>query len=360
MYEGRTFEVIMQEMLDLVPSDIDKREGSIVYTALAPAAVKLAQAYAEIDLNRNLAFASTSSGEWLGMRTAEHGVNRRLATKARRKGVFTNSSNQPVDVPMGSRFSLDDLNYVAVEKTSSGVFEMECETPGAVGNQQFGTLLPIDYVQGLARAELADVLVPGQDDETDESLYQRYLTTINEQPFGGNVADYKNNIGEIFGVGGVKVFPTWQGGGTVKCTILAADFQPPSFALLEDVQTLIDPMENSGKGLGLAPIGHRVTIKAAQGVDVALSTVITLQPGYTIGQVQPEIEAAFAAYLLSLRKSWKDTTETIVRISQIEARILGIHGIADITGTTLNGSSGNLTLSTEQVPMSGGVTVHVG
>lgn len=360
MYEDRTFEVIMQEMLDLVTPDVDKREGSIIYTALAPAAVKLAQAYVDMDLNRNLGFASTSSGEWLGMRTAEHGVNRRMATKARRKGVFTNGSNQPVDVPVGSRFSLDGLNYVVVEKNSSGVYEMACETPGVVGNQQFGTLLPIDYVHGLARAELADVLVPGQDDETDESLYQRYLTAINEQPFGGNVADYKEKVSDIAGVGGVKVFPVWQGGGTVKCTILAADHSPPSPELLDEVQTLIDPVANSGLGLGLAPIGHRVTIAAAQAVSVALVTVVILQSGYTIEQVQPEIEAVYEAYMSSLRKGWKDSDSTIVRVSQIEARILGIQGIADITGTTLNGSSGNFTLDTEQVPMSGGVTINVG
>lgn len=360
MYEDRTFEVILQEMLDLVPADVDKREGSIIYTALAPAAAKLAQAYVEIDSNRNLAFAQTSSGEYLAMRTAEHGVERRLATLAKRKGIFTDSNNQPVDVPLGSRFSIDALNYKTMEKIAIGMFEMECEQAGAIGNQLFGTMLPIDYVAGLTRADLADVLVPGQDDETDESLYQRYLTVINEQPFGGNVADYKEKIGDISGVGGVKVFPAWQGGGTVKCTMLAADFNPPGLELVDEVQTLIDPVANSGLGLGLAPIGHRVTIAAAQALDVELSTMVTLQLGYTIGQVQPEIEAIYSAYLLSLRKSWKDTTEIIVRISQIEARILGIQGIADITGTTLNGSAGNLTLGTEQVPMSGGVTVNVG
>lgn len=358
--ETRTFEALLQSMLAQVPDDVDKREGSIVYNALAPAAAKLAQAYLEIELNRNLSYAATSSGEWLEKRTAEHGVNRKKATKAKRKGLFQDRNGAAVDVPIGSRFALDDLTYAVVEAVAPGVYELECEVAGTEGNSKFGAMLPVDYVAGLAKAELEDVRVPGEEEESDESLYQRYLAAINEQPFGGNVADYKNKICEVTGVGGVKVFPAWQGGGTVKCTILASDYTPPTSALIDDVQTFIDPIANSGQGLGFAPIGHKVTIAAAQTVNVVLSAVVTLQSGYTIGQVQPEIEEVFAAYLLSLRKRWKDTTEIIVRISQIEARILGISGIADIMGTTLNGSARNFTLGTEQVPVSGGVSVNVG
>ena len=359
MYEDRTFEVILQEMLDLVPGDVDKREGSIIFDALAPAAAKLAQAYVDIELNQRLGFAATSSGEWLRMRTAEHGVNYEKASKAKRKGLFFASNDQPIDVPIGSRYSIDQLTYVVKEKMATGVFVLECETAGVVGNQQFGTMLPIEYIDKLAHAELADVLVPGEDDESDEALYQRYLTDINEQPYGGNVADYRKKINEIEGVGSVKVFPTWQGGGTVKCTVLAADFNPPTSALVDEIQTIMDPVQNSGLGLGLAPIGHRVTIIGAQTVVVNLSTTVTLQAGYTLPQVQPEIETVFSDYLLSLRKMWKDESSIIVRVSQVEARVLGIQGIADITGTTLNGSHANLTLGPEEVPTKGTVDLHV-
>lgn len=360
MYEDRTFEAIMKEMLELVPDDVDKREGSIVYDALAPAATKLAQAYVDIELNRRLGVAATSYGEWLRMRVAEHGVNFNPATPAKRKGLFYGSNNEPIDVPIGSRFSIGALTYGVKERLATGVFLLECETVGVIGNQQFGSMLPIEYIDGLVRAELSDVLVPGEDDESDEDLYQRYLTAINEQPFGGNVADYKEKIGGIDGVGRVKVFPAWQGGGTVKCTILAADFNPPDSVLVNTVQTIIDPVTNHGEGLGLAPIGHTVTVAPVQPVTIAINTVVTLQPGYVIEQVKPDILQAIKDYLLSLRKTWKDNINLIVRISQIESRILGVNGIADVMGTTLNGSSGNLNLQSEQVPMDGEVTLNVG
>ena len=40
-YSGETYEQILQRMLARVPGDIDKREGSIIYDALAPAAVEI-------------------------------------------------------------------------------------------------------------------------------------------------------------------------------------------------------------------------------------------------------------------------------------------------------------------------------
>ena len=49
MYENQTFNTIMQRMLNNVSDDIDKREGSIIYTALAPLALELETYYEALD-----------------------------------------------------------------------------------------------------------------------------------------------------------------------------------------------------------------------------------------------------------------------------------------------------------------------
>lgn len=36
MFENMTFEYLLQSMMDRVPNAFDKREGSIMYNALAP------------------------------------------------------------------------------------------------------------------------------------------------------------------------------------------------------------------------------------------------------------------------------------------------------------------------------------
>jgi len=358
LYEAQTYEAILQRMLARVPNDIDKRPGSVIYDALAPAAAELAQLYAELDINLNLSFADTASGEYLSRRAAEFGVIRRPATKARRQGVFRGDGDVPVDVPIGSRYGIDGLIYVAINKVDTGEFVLECETAGTVGNQPFGTLLPIEYIDGLLRAELGPVIVPGEDEENDESLRKRLIESVNEPAFGGNVADYKQKISSIDGVGGVKVFPVWQGGGTVKCTIQAADGSAPSMELVAAVQEAVDPPPQ-GKGYGLAPIGHTVTIAGVQPVQINVETTVTLESGVTVGQIQGPIEEVIDAYLLGLRRAWVNEPQLVVRISQIEAAILTVPGVIDVTGTTLNGSTANVTLGEEDIPVLGTVTIHV-
>ena len=46
----------------------------------------------------------------------------------------------------------------------------------------------------------------------------------------------------------------------------------------------------------------------------------------------------------------------IVRISQIESRILDIEGVTDITGTKLNGLEENLQLGTDELAVRGEMT----
>lgn len=241
MYENETFEAILQRMLDRVPADIDKREGSIIYDALAPAAAELAQAYAELETNINLYFAQTSSGEFLERRTGDYGVTRKPATKAQRKGLFYDSQNVAFDIPVGSRFSIEGVNFIAIERLSAGQFTMECETAGEIGNQQFGTMLPIDYIDGLAIAELAGVLIPGEDEETDDALRERYLLRVRSPSSSGNKADYVNWTLEVAGVGGVSVLPVRDGPGTVSIAIINTNKEPADQSLVDAVQNYIAP-----------------------------------------------------------------------------------------------------------------------
>lgn len=56
MYEEMTFENIMDRCLNRVSASIDKREGSIVYDAIAPAAAELAIMYIELAYLMDRAF----------------------------------------------------------------------------------------------------------------------------------------------------------------------------------------------------------------------------------------------------------------------------------------------------------------
>lgn len=347
MYEAITYEVILQRMLDAVPNSIDKREGSIIYNALAPAAVELQNMYIQLDVVLNESFADTQSRDYLIKRCAERGIIPESATKAVLQGEFN------MDIPIGSRFSLDDLNYIATEKISTGVFKMEVETSGTVGNEKIGTLIPIEYIDGLTSAELTEILIPGEDEEDTEVLRQRYFDSLESQAYGGNVADYKAKTKALDGVGGVKVYPVWDGGGTVKLVIVDSTFDVPSTALIDDVQEAVDPVASAGEGLGFAPIGHVVTVAGVTGTTVNITTTITYEDGYVWADIEPYVEDIIDEYFTELSETWEDETYLVVRIAQIESRVLGITGVLDIASTTINAVAENLILDADSIPVRG-------
>lgn len=134
-------------------------------------------------------------------------------------------------------------------------------------------------------------------------------------------------------------------------TILNSDFGVASDTLIKTVQQTIDPDEYAGEGYGVAPIGHIVKVKSAEKIEVTVKTNITFDVGYGWSNLQSPIDEAISNYLLELRKSWADNPYLVVRVSQIETRLLNIKGIVDIANTKLNGASENLTLRKYEVPM---------
>lgn len=349
MFENMTFENILNDMLSKVTTDVDKREGSIIYDALAPAAYKLAEAYFMLSNYIDLFFADTAVGEYLSRRTAELGVVRQPATKAVRQ---INTSGV---IDIGSRWGLNGTTYTVTEKISDTEYKAECDQLGVIGNAYYGVLDNIDNVSGIT-AELTDILIPGQDEEADANLRQRYFSTLSSQAFGGNITDYKQKTNALPGVGGVKVYPVWDGGGTVKLVIINSDYGKPSTVLIDEVQTAIDPETNQGEGYGLAPIGHIVTVASVNEIEIGVETEITLQSGYVWEDVKPAVVASINEYLEELRGTWADSPSLVVRISQIDVRILAIAGIIDVQNTKLNNAQQNIELGPDEIPVLGEVT----
>ena len=352
MFENQTFEAILTRMLNRVSNTLDKREGSIIYTALAPIAAELAQAYADLDVFMRLTFARTADGDFLTYRTAESGVNRRPATPAVRKGMFD------APVPIGSRFRGGDVVYVVRELIAGNEYRLEAETPGAIGNTYFGSLLPIEYIEGLTTATLADVLIPGEDEESDEALYQRYLEEINATRYGGNVDQYREWISAIPGVGRFRVQPLWSGRGTVRAVITDADNMPPSPELVELVQNTLDPYQD-GNGTGLVPIGHIFTAVGATPVTVNVVMTVLLEDGYGPSDIEQEVEQIINWYFSEINFEDPDFVQTTIRQSVILSRLIGIAVVRDILSLTLNGVDGNIVMEPDEVAQLGTVTINV-
>lgn len=345
-----TYEEILQRMLGRVPNTLDKREGSLIYTALAPAAAELMQMAIEMENNQKEAYADTASRAYLIRRAKERGLKPYPATKAVIKAEIT---PRGLLIENGSRFSLEDVIYVLVGKIDESHYKMECETTGMPGNKAAGQLIPVEYIDGLESIGISELLIPAEDEEATEDFRKRYFDSFASQSFGGNIADYKEKVKAISGVAGVKVTPVWQGAGTVKLTILSSDYAAPSTELIQQVQEKIDPTENTGKGYGIAPIGHKVTVDGVSDLSIDIQTNITYQSGWNYEASKSYIEKALDDYFKEMAKEWEAQKELVVRISQIETRLLNAPGILDIQKTKLNGQDANLILGEMQIPKRG-------
>lgn len=354
MFEEYTYEYILERMLSEIPDTFDKREGSIIYDSLSPVAIELNNTYLALDSMLQETFGDTATREYLIRLCAERGISPYEATKATLQATITPST---LEISTGARFNSDVSSYVVTEKISDGVYKLECEEAGTVGNEYLGEILPIDYISGLQTAEITSILIYGEDEESTEELRARYLESFNAKTFGGNKADYKEKTLAISGIGAVKVEPTWDGAGTVRLTILDSAYGIPTSALIALVQETFDP-DADGEGNGLAPIGHVVTVRGALSESVVVTITITWDDEYSWDTSTSQVEAAIEAYLLELREAWEDESSAqLVRIAQIESRVLAVEGVLDVADTTINGVAANLTLDDAYtVPIFGGVS----
>ena len=398
MFEDKSYPALLKSALGRLPNSLDKREGSMLWDGVAPAMAELALLYLGLDFVLQASYISTAPREYLLKRAAERGLAPKAASAAHFRAEFDCA------VPLGSRFSCEDLNFVVTAKIDERAYRAECETPGRQANAYSGQLIPIDYIDGLGRAELVELLIPGEDEEETEAFRQRVLDSFQTQAFGGNQAAYREQVLAMPGVGGVKVHPVWNEnlrpaefvprpevqawvganvdslpqavaawlrpvytaaaeklltvGGVVRLVLLAADGGAPSDELLAEVQTRIDPEQNAGEGLGLAPIGHVVKVAGVQPQAVNLELHLTYNPGWDWDSAKSYVEAVLDAYFAELAAGWAEADFLTVRISQIESRILAgcATMVADIGGTKINGREANLQLGPDEIPVRGEVS----
>lgn len=373
-----TYEYLMRLALSYVPDDQDKRQGSVIFDALAPFCQVLAAGAMELRNFYTQTNASTATGEALDNRVAEQGVTRYAHTYAVKKVTFADENGNPVSVPLGARFStVSDTNPVNYAVTApyiedgvvvAGSYEATCEEPGIVGNGYSGNLINITFIQGLASAYMSTTLVPARNEETDEELRERYFEALDQKAFGGNISDYREKIRDIPGVGDVQIYPTWNGGGTVKVSIVDPEYGPCEPTFVKSVQDKVDPEISHGEGLGIAPIGHTVTVSTPDEVSIAISADLTLRPNYTLEQVRQPIQDALTDYVQTLRAAWADADDRNnyvcdVFISRVTATILSVLGVANVTGVTLNGANEDISLietgAIQQLPKLGEVVLNV-
>lgn len=351
MFEDRTFENIIAEMMQDMPDNIDTSEGSLLYNACAKQAVRLEETYMQLAGIDNNMSIDTADLEHLIRAGNDRGCYINEATYSE----FTAQFN--CAVPAGSRWNLDEYNYTVfnVIDENEHKYRIGCDSPGSEPNRIIGDLEPIEFVDGFEWGKIIECTLKGEDQEDAETYRARLLTSYNYRGFAGNREYYNSRIKEMSGVYGCKLERVKAPTDAIKVTILGEDYRAPSSSVIESVQTEVDPVANSGEGEGIAPIGHRVTILGAGETKINISTKITYEAGKSYEDLRSYIDAVIEEYLLSLRKTWEESSTIIVRILQIEAAIVSIAGVVDVTETTINDTAANLQITDGTVPVKGAI-----
>jgi uncharacterized phage protein gp47/JayE len=96
-----------------------------------------------------------------------------------------------------------------------------------------------------------------------------------------------------------------------------------------------------------------VTVEGVTITTVNISTNITYHDGWNWMDIESYVNEAIDNYFLELAADWDSESVLVVRISQIETRLLNLTGILDIADTTLNGVASNLILDPDSIPVRG-------
>lgn len=351
LYEHMTYELILDRMIERVSNkypNLDTREGSILYNALAPAAMELAIMYVELDNAIAESFVNTATREYKLRHCEQIGMDISVfnATQGIHKALFD------AEVVIGSRWNCDLYNYVVNEyigeENGYHAYQLICETEGSNPNNNRGTLTAIDDLPvTLTYSELVECLIEGENETSDDDIQLAYYQYVNDTRTDGNIAQYEYWCETYKGIGNYRVLPLWNGANTVKVSILNASNRKASDELIAEFQNYLDP-NKSGMGNGKAPIGAFVTVSTATEKPISISADITLKSGYT--DTTP-IDTALTNYLSDI--SYKKNAKQTIPYMTLGSEILKVGCVESIANLKVNGGTSDISLGTEEIPIIG-------
>lgn len=353
MYEDETYAIIMARMENRVRQnypDIDYREGSMIFNALAPAAMELAIMYNELDNIFKEQFVQTATRDSLLKLCEQVGldIGQFSATYCTVRAQFD------AEIEVGSRWNCDLYNYTVTEFIDiiddRWEYYMQCETAGRAPNGTVGELTPINYVNNdLRNANIIGIVATAQDEWADEDIRSAYIEFVNNYAIDGNVAQYKKWAREYAGIGKYKVFPLWNGANTVKVSILDEDYLPCTSDFIAEFQNYLDPGV-TGMGDGVAPIGAFATVSTATPKTIDVSAQVSIEEDYDSDEVFSMMSETLSVYFREI--SYVKSTVSYMNVGAVLSEVAGVEFINNLR---IDNDTENISLADEEVPSVGTV-----
>lgn len=357
--EDRTFENIMQDMVEDIPGDIDMSEGNHPYNLLAPTA-KQEEYFALYIIAEaiKMIFPKYCQGydSIVDLHAEVNGMTRKEASYA--TGVLTISGENGTEIPAGTAFStasINDIPSVGFVSTADAVIGAEgtvdvpiqAEEAGIIGNVSANTIIlqdsPITGVTGVTNAAATSGGVEGED---TDSLIERISEYEKTQglSFVGSDSDYKRWAEEVSGTGVATVVPPEDDSGLVTIILTDSSGKPATEELCQSVYNHI--MSPDDRQKRKAPVNALLQVLPPIEVNITVAATVEVADESTISAVKTAFLSNVAAYMAQVPEDHE------VKYTKIGAILSSTAGVVDYDPATLliNGGTANIQIDVNQFP----------
>lgn len=344
MFNEQTYEVLINRILENTSANnLDTREGSVSFNLLAPLAEELAKAYISMGDILNLAFIEDTFGEYLEKRVNEFGIYRKDGEKA--TGAIKVTGIDDTFIGNGTIVTSNGLEYIVLNDIvlpDEDTLYVEAMDIGYKYNLPAGSTFELaEPIFGIETLTNETAFENGVDIETDEELRERFKYIIKNPRTSGNVNDYKSWALECDGVGRVKVYPLWNGNGTVKVLIIGNDNLPCDTNTINLVKSHIEEKR---------PIGATVTVDTPELLELTINIKIKLNSAYSLDDTREQITAVLQDYINNLED------EDIIYYKALSA-VGDLEAVDDIVTYEINNQQANIPVGDYYIPVIREITV---
>lgn len=109
--------------------------------------------------------------------------------------------------------------------------------------------------------------------------------------------------------------------------------------------------------MGIAPIGHIVTVSTPEVKRINVDVQIEYMENYIWDDIKETFAENFAEYLKNVIKNEWETKDTMtVRSGQIESMLLDMEGVDNVLSVKIDGKKGNCIIDCDYIPKVGDIS----
>lgn len=336
-YNTETHEVVKSRILSNINSDLAKMEGSTLSNIASGIAIDIAQLYAALSNTENLVFIKDTFDEFLDTRINEFGLYRKLGEYA--TGEIYIEGVEGAKVLNGTKIEYAGLIYTIIQDITlnsdieQNVTQIQADDIGLKYNLDANTEFNlVDSDSNITKISNRIPFKGGTERETDNEFRERFTIFMTDKATSGNVADYMQWSTSVDGVKDARVYPLWNGPGTVKVVIFGNSNTAVDGEVLKNCKEYINIKK---------PIGADVTVVTPAALNINIAATLTLESGAILENIKSE-------FMILVNEYFKDAGKKIAYI-KVLGLLANINEVVDIKNLTLNGTTSDIVVGDEQI-----------